>query len=226
MWAKNSVQMLWHSATKAVPAIGPWGALLLGCLLGIGAFLYLRNARKIGVLVSGLVLLIPISALASVPFIFASGTVADAHQLNADFKAVLPYIGKSSTTGSAASGGGPSFFVFPATASLVAPTYSDLRCVVTVQPYFYSGSTNHQIGWRNAVKIGATTTIGSAPNLSLVRMPVNGILGDQYYSGTFTDVFTVPAGASASFGARFDPILAPTVWFYTVSTVYSCSIVP
>jgi len=218
--------MLWSSAAKSVPAIGPSGALLLGCLLGIGSVLYLRSARKIGLMVSGLVLLIPLSALASVPYIFGSGTVADALQLNANFAAVIPLIGKSNASGSAAAGTGATFFAFPPSASFVAPPKSDLRCVVTIQPYFYSGSSNHQIAWRTAMKIGATTSLGTAPNLSLVRMPVNGSFGDANYSGTFTEVFTVPAGSAVSFGARFTPIVAPTIWMYDVSAVYNCSLLP
>jgi len=219
MWA----QMVGSSAAKAVSAIGPWGAVLLGCLLGIAAILYLRNARKIGLLVSGLVLLVPLSALAGVPYIFTPGTVADATQLNENFKAVIPLIGKSSATGSGPTSG--TFFVFPTSASFTAPR--DLRCVVTIQPYFYSGSSNHQIAWRSAMQIGATTTLGSTPNMSMMRMPVNSIpFGDSNYSGTFTDVFTVPSGASVSFGARFFVVLAPTAWFYNVGAVYSCSPLP
>lgn len=224
MWGQNWGQMIWGTAAKAVPAIGPWGALLLGCILGIGAVLYLKSARKIGLMVSILVLLVPLTALAGVPFIFVNGTIADAAQINANFAAVIPLIGKSSASGSGASGSVGSFFAFPASASFVAPR--DLRCVVTVEPYFYSGSSNHQVAWRTAMKIGTTTSLGSAPNLSMVRMPVNGSLGDSNYTGTYTDVFTVPAGSSVSFGASFSVILAPTIWLYDVSAVYSCTPTP
>jgi hypothetical protein len=57
-------------------------------------------------------------------------------------------------------------------------------------------------------------------------MPVNGTLGDANYSGTYTDVFNVPAGASVSFGARFFALSAPTIWTYDVGAVYSCSPLP
>ncbi|MEI9937104.1 MAG: IPTL-CTERM sorting domain-containing protein [Pseudomonadota bacterium] len=83
------------AAAPAVPAVGPWGVLLLGCLLGIFAVLYLRSARKVGLGVSLLMPLIPISAFAGLPFTFANGTVADALQVNANLNSLTPVVGKS-----------------------------------------------------------------------------------------------------------------------------------
>ncbi len=187
-----------------------FGALLpklLGCVFGIVAVLSLRSARKVGLLMTLLVLLVPITALAGVPFIFANGTIADASQVNQNFAAVIPLVGRTKTATSFTIAGGG--FVFPSSPTFVAPR--DLRCVVTVAPYVVTNSTNAQIAWSPAIKIGAASSVGPGAGpgpLSLVQMPVGGFPSDLNYSGTFTEVFSVTNGSSISFGAHLPPLPA------------------
>lgn len=221
MWGQKWGQMSWN-AVSSVPALGGWAILLLGCLLGIVAVLCLRSARKVGLMVSLLMLLIPLSALAGVPFIFVSGTVADAAQVNQNFAAVIPIVGSSQGTGSVASGG--SLNIFPPSASFVAPR--NLTCLVTISPYDVFGGSGGIAWWQPAMKLGTTITIApsNAPGpISLVEMP--GPIGlDHNYTGTDTRVFSVPAGSSVSFGAHID--YASNRHQTTVNAVYSCTIPP
>jgi hypothetical protein len=80
--------MIWGQLV-AVPALGFWGAMLLGALLGGLGVRRLRGARPrvVGALALALALLVPISARA-LPFTFTNGTVADANQVNANFAAL------------------------------------------------------------------------------------------------------------------------------------------
>jgi hypothetical protein len=222
MWGQKWGQMVWGTAASAVPAVGLWGILLLGCLLGIFAVLYLRNARKVGLAVSLLVLLVPLSALASVPFIFANGAVADATQINANFAAVIPLIGRS--IASSTNTGTSSVFTFPAAASFVAPR--DLTCVVTFQPYIATDPTNARILWAPALKVGSTQTALGIPLVpSVTFMPFEAGPGDRYYSATWTDVVSVSAGSAVSFGARFQSI--DNIFYqWTVTSVYRCTPTP
>jgi hypothetical protein len=88
MWGLNWGQMIWGQATP-VPAMGFWGVLLLGAVLGALAVRQLRagRSRLVGGVALGLALLVPISARA-LPFTFTNGTVADATQVNANFAAL------------------------------------------------------------------------------------------------------------------------------------------
>lgn len=201
---------------------GVWMVLIMGGLLAAAAVLYLRRARKVGLLVSLLLLLVPISALAGVPFIFPAGTIADATKLNKNFAAVIPIIGKSTAAGPLFNMG--VLTVFPASPSFFAPR--NLTCVVMVQPYVVGGG-GVLAAWAPAIKLGTTVTVAPPPGpaeLSLVQMPVSFGL-DRNYSGNTTEVFSVPAGSSVSFGARLN-FLDSSVHNTNVTTVYSCTIPP
>jgi hypothetical protein len=89
MWGLDWGQMIWgRSASVAVPALGFWGTLLLGAVLGAVGVRRLRGrARMAGAAALALALLLPISARA-LPFTFTNGTVADATQVNANFAAL------------------------------------------------------------------------------------------------------------------------------------------
>jgi hypothetical protein len=89
MWGQNWGQMIWTAIVRA-PAVGFWGVVLLGGVLGLIAVLSQRRTRPrvVSAIVLVLALAIPISARAGVPFVFANGTIADATQINADFTAV------------------------------------------------------------------------------------------------------------------------------------------
>jgi hypothetical protein len=89
MWGQSWGQMIWGQAA-VVPAVGFWGAMLLGAALGAWGVRRLRGPRPrvVGTIVLCLALLLPISARA-LPFTFTNGTVADATQVNANFAAVV-----------------------------------------------------------------------------------------------------------------------------------------
>jgi hypothetical protein len=223
MWGQKWGQMIWGSGA-GVPAIGVWGVLFLGCFLGIAAVLLLRSARKTALGLLLLVLLVPLSALASVPFIFTNGTVADASQVNQDFAAVLPIVGRTSTLATIPSS--PTY-VFPSSPSFVAPR--NLTCIVTIEPYVVTGSPNSMITWITAMKVGSTQSTGPTPGpaqLSLVHMPVGDNEGDNNYTSTFTEVFSVSSGSSVSFGAQFFNLAGESIVTAYVNVVYSCTTPP
>lgn len=225
MWGNsNWGQMIW-GGSFAVPALGPGSLLVLGCALGIIAVLCLRSARKVGLLMTLLVLLVPLAALASVPFIFANGTIADANQINQNFAAVIPLLGKSSV--STGITGTAQTFVFPASAAFVAPR--DLRCVVTFQPSA-AAPGGQIIQWKPATKVGTTSTAISPAGpviWSMVEMPLAAGF-DHNYSGTYTEVVQVSSGSSISFGAQFSLFSGTSTTIYqpTISTVYQCTPTP
>src|SRR5262249_23524438 len=153
-------QMVWGGAT-AVPGLGPWTAMLLGCLLGVVGVLALRSARKLGLVVTLLVLFVPIAALASVPFIFVNGTVADANQINRNFASLIPVVGKTQATANISGTAAPTF-VFPSSPAFVAPR--DLTCIVTIEPYLATSITNaRQFIWSTAIQVGSSQTVGPSP---------------------------------------------------------------
>jgi hypothetical protein len=91
MWGQLWGQMLW-GVGPAVPAVGFWTAVALGAvLLAVGRRMVERGGhrRTIGVTALLLALVLPVSAaLATVPFSFTNGTVADATQVNSNFSAL------------------------------------------------------------------------------------------------------------------------------------------
>lgn len=222
MWGQKWNEMIWNNLSS-VPALGGWGALLLGCLLGIVAVVCLRSARKVGLAVTLLMLLVPLSALAGLPFTFTPGTVADAAQVNANFAAVIPIVGKSHASGGSTTSG--ELLVFPS-ASFVAPR--DLTCAVTFIPYMNT-VPNFVVTWRPAMKIGTTVTVAPTPgpfDLSLVRMPATGAF-ETNYSSADAHVFSVPAGSAVAFGARFFPSAGSTTLYQVdINAVYSCTLKP
>jgi hypothetical protein len=88
MWALKWGQMIWGQASAA-PALGFWGAMLLGAVLGALGVRSLRGSRPrtVGIVALALAILLPVSARA-LPFTFTNGTVADANQVNANFAAL------------------------------------------------------------------------------------------------------------------------------------------
>jgi hypothetical protein len=79
--------MIWGQSA-AVPALGFWGTLLLGAVLGGVGVRRLRGRSRLAAAGAlALALLLPISARA-LPFTFTNGTVADATQVNANFSAL------------------------------------------------------------------------------------------------------------------------------------------
>jgi hypothetical protein len=222
MWGQNWGKMVWGSATPAVPAIGLWGALVLGCLLGMMAVLLLRSARKTGLVVSLLVFLVPLSALASVPFVFVNGTIANATQVNADVAAAIPLTGKSTANVSLANS--TPTFVFPSSPAFVAPR--DLTCIVTFEPFVDMGSGTNTIFWSTAIQVGSTQSTGPSVGpglLSLSPIPPTGT-SDHNYTSTYTEVFSVTSGSSVSFGAQF--IDNGQIMQGVVNAVYSCTTPP
>jgi hypothetical protein len=89
MWGQNWGTMIWGTTVPAVPALGFWGAVFLGAILGAVGVLCLKGARPrtVALVVFGLALVAPVIARATLPFTFANGTVADATQVNANFSA-------------------------------------------------------------------------------------------------------------------------------------------
>lgn len=228
MWGQSWGQLIWGNGVGkpfAAPAVGLWGVLLFGFLLGVVAVVLLRSGRRTGLGLFLLLLLIPISAVAGVPNVFTNGTVADANQVNANFAAVIPVVGKSLAaapiTGTALTQ------VFPSPA-FVAPR--DLKCIVTVEPWADAGAGNAHIFWRIGMKIGTSVTFGGpntgSASLRLTEMGAQpGDLSDTYSNAPFTDVFSVPSGSSVSFGAAFYAF-ENIQYIANLTAVYSCTPVP
>jgi hypothetical protein len=88
MWGQNWGTLMWGQAASA-PAMGFWGALLLGAVLGVIGARGLRGTRPrtLGIVGVALAVLIPIAARAVPPYSFTNGTVANATQVNTNFTA-------------------------------------------------------------------------------------------------------------------------------------------
>jgi hypothetical protein len=101
MWGQSWGQMIW-GRTPAVPALGAWGAILLGAVLLAFGIRRLRGPRPrvLGALALALAILLPLSARA-LPFTFTNGTVADATQVNANFAALANQQGVAPAASSA-----------------------------------------------------------------------------------------------------------------------------
>jgi len=91
MWGQNWSTMIW-TAASAVPAIQFWGAMALGAaLMFFGSQAVKRGAspRAIGLIALVIASVLPITgALASLPFTFTNGTIADANQVNSNFNSL------------------------------------------------------------------------------------------------------------------------------------------
>jgi hypothetical protein len=91
MWGQKWGQMVWGVATAA-PAIGFGGSMVLGALLlwfGQRFLARRERHRAIGIAALALAFVLPLgAALASIPFAFTNGTVADAVQVNTNFNAL------------------------------------------------------------------------------------------------------------------------------------------
>jgi hypothetical protein len=201
---------LWGGGTP-VPALGFWGALALGCLLGVCGVLVLRNKRRLAAATVVLGLLVPLTAIAAVPFVFTNGQIADATQVNADFAALTPIQGQSAASGFASG----SQSLFPSSPSFTAPR--NLTCIVTVEANGFAGSPNQVISFNSAIKVGSTQTPGSAQNLFFNFGNTNGM--DNNYAQTYTQVFTVASGSSVSFGAL---VFSTMSFQVNVLAVYNC----
>jgi hypothetical protein len=101
MWGQSWGQMIWGQV-QAVPALGFWGTILLGAVLGALGTRRLRGARprRAAAVALAVALLVPISARA-LPFVFSNGTVADATQVNANFAALASQQGLAPATAGA-----------------------------------------------------------------------------------------------------------------------------
>jgi hypothetical protein len=201
MWGQLWGQMLWGRATP-VPAIGFWGALLLGAVLGALGVRLLRGARPrtLGALALGLALIIPISARAITLISFTNGTIADANQVNANFAALTPVSGFNEMVSLPAIG---------AQSDILSPTFVAPRamtCTVTVEtsvlvPASPPGGTVFVRAIKNE---NGVISYASAP-------PQNGAVGvgmsltaggGNGYNQVQTRQFPVSAGATVSFGSR------------------------
>jgi hypothetical protein len=119
--------MIWSAAAAAAPAVGFWGAMLLGALLGAAGVTFLRGARPRTIGLAALALVLAVPALArALPYTFTNGTIADATQVNADFSSLVgtgkSYYNASTSFGTTAMVG-LSTGVSVATLSLPAGSY-------------------------------------------------------------------------------------------------------
>jgi hypothetical protein len=207
--------MIWGTAASA-PAIGFWGVLLLGALLGATGVLISRRRRPGALALACMLLgvLVPLVALAAgprllLPHTFANGTVADATQVNGNFIALSQAL-QSSQMGSA--GTGP-------TAVSVGNTV-----IVGSTSQTFTGALGGSPPWLSLQSVcqtyvianggGATATSSSAHicfadevfrSLMLTSNPSFGA-GNFRYIGTV--VSTMPTG---SIDAKGSTITSPTI---------------
>jgi hypothetical protein len=217
-------------AIQPVPSLGPWLILVLGCLLGIVAVIALRSAKKTALVVSGLILLIPLGALADFPHpSFPDGPIAHGNQVSDDLKALVPSVAKvtaGTSLSSFPSAGTTQFF---STSTVTAPTFSALQCVVTAQTVFRCGNPGRNVLWQIAMRIGTAVTLEPG-SIGLPGNPVSQAViwsPDVFYTATSVEKFTIPAGQTATFGAKYTnvgaDISSPS---FTVKAVYNCTITP
>jgi len=197
MWGQNWGQMIWGGTP--VPAIGFWGTLLLGAVLGaVGvSFLRGRKPRTVGAIVLALALIIPISARAITLITFTNGTIADANQVNANFAALNPVSNFNEMNSAPAIG---------AQSDLLSPTFVAPRamtCTVSAESSIIAGSSPAGTAFVRAIKSeNGVISFASAP-------PQNGAKGVGFsstaageWNSTQTRQFSVGAGATIAFGCR------------------------
>jgi hypothetical protein len=198
--------MIWNGLTS-VPAIGFWGALLLGVVLGVAGVWCLRRVRPrvLGMTALGLAILIPVS-VGAVPFTFTNGTAADANQVNANFAAVTPLTGFYIT-----SVNGPFVPNLPfdtlvdvLTPSFVAPRA--LACVVhfdTVEDLTTPSPSGNAAVEAIKQENGTVSFATAQPlNDQLPMGMVRSIDGNTRWTTSQTRLFTVASGSTVQFGCR------------------------
>jgi hypothetical protein len=208
--------------------------LVLGCLLGVVGVLALRSPRKAGLFISALILLVPLGALADFPHPkFADGTIAHGYEVSDDLKELVPHVGTFSAACCNGAlpgvGGTQSFF---SSSTVTAPSFSALQCIVKANLVFKGGSTNNILFWLIAMNIGGTATLEPAPALD--NLPGNPLpfavnsAADIYSYGTSSATFTIPAGQSASFGAKLTNVSPNSISNPAAAerVVYNCTITP
>jgi hypothetical protein len=202
MWGDKWGQFFWAGGALSVPAVGFWGAMLLGAALAVVGLRLVRNGRRrtLGVIAVAIAILAPITARAVTLITFTNGTVADANQVNANFAALNPVIGFNEMISLPAIGG---------TFDLLSPTFVTPRamtCTVSIESSFLVPSSSPVGGtYVRAVK-SENGTLGYA-----FAPPQNGIAGTGYaftagganaWVAEQTRVFTVASGATVAFGCE------------------------
>jgi hypothetical protein len=163
-------------------------------------------------------LLVPLTAIASVPFVFTNGQIADASQVNADFAALTPIQGVSHERISLPAG---QQFVFPSSPAFTAPRA--LTCLVTVEAQLIGSTGSSPFLFYPAMKVGTTTTTSGLGNVYFIQGPT--MPPDEYFYATSTWVFSgVTSGAPVSFGAEIYPMGSfPPGLLADVTAVYNCT---
>jgi hypothetical protein len=194
--------MIWGRAAASVPALGFWGVLLLGAVLGAVGVRLLRGARPraLGVLALALAIAIPLSAGAVTLITFTNGTVADANQVNANFAALTPVSGfNQMTLGFTAIGSQSDLF----TPSFVAPRA--MTCTVSVETSVVASSAPVGTALVRATKNEngvISFAFGPPQNGSLGVGLALTVAGGPSWNMTQTRQFSVSAGSTVSFGSR------------------------
>jgi hypothetical protein len=201
MWGLQWGQFLWGRSTP-IPAIGFWGTMLLGAVLGVVGVRLLRGAkpRTLGALALGLALIVPLTARAITLISFTNGTLADANQVNANFAALTPVSGFNEMVSLPAIG---------AQTDIVSPTFVAPRamtCTVTVETSLLEpvSSPAGTVFVREIKVENGVASFATAP-------PQNGAVGvglsltaggGNAWANVQTRQFPVSAGSTISFGSR------------------------
>jgi hypothetical protein len=229
--------MISGHASASVPALGLWGAIFFGVVLGVVGVRLLRGARPraLGALVLGLAILIPLTARA-LPFTFTNGTIADANQVNANFAALVPVQGfntviqqpPSQAIGSQFDILSPSF-VAPRAMTCTINAHVSIELPVALSP---SGSSVRFLMIKSE---NSVISLAFAP-------PQNGAVGSAFsittndtitsadfqsgigpWESSSPAMFSVASGATVQFGARLQAFGSFTSANDTLLTiVYNC----
>lgn len=222
MWAQQWGTMIWGQIVS-VPALGFWGLLALGALLGIVGVRCLRGARPrtLGAMALALAILIPISVRA-VPFTFTNGTLADANQVNANFAAVTPITGFFNTRVSGPFASTTDIFTpaFVAPRGLTCVVHLDTRISLLTATPAGGGSVQAAESTNGVVALAFAPPVNSAVGMGMVST----VIGGNDWSTSQTRSFTAASGASIQFGCRVATSgdFASTTGNLTCVTVYEC----